>query len=620
MPGDLQRFVDAQDSVYDGVLEELRRGRKSGHWMWFIFPQIAGLGRSETARYYAIESIDEARAYLDHPVLGRRLRDCARIVAATHGGSATDIFGGIDATKLRSSMTLFDRAAPEEAGFQEVLDRFFDGRADEATDGLIGQDRRTTVNPVAAAAAGAAAAERALARAHELAVDFLRSLPDRPVGATVSLADVRARFGGPMPDRGEDPVSVVEALAAAAEGGIVASAGPRYFGFVIGGGLPATLAVDWLTGTWDQNAAMYVMSPAAAMAEEVAGEWLVELFGLPTTTSVGFTTGATMATFTGLAAGRHALLSKAGWDVERQGLYGAPELPVILGQDAHATVSAALQMLGLGRDRVVRVPSDGQGRMLATGLADTLGRLDRPALVVAQAGNVHSGAFDPFEPIVAAVRANGGWLHVDGAFGLWAAADPSRRHLLRGVGGADSWTTDAHKWLNVPYDAGLAFVADPAAHRAAMSMGAAYYVQGSDAQRDSFDYVPDSSRRARGFTIWAALRSLGRDGLAELVSSACDHAVRFARGLAAVPGATILNDVVLNQVLVRFDDPSGDPAAGDRRTDAIIAAIREDGTLWLGGTDWRGRRAMRISVSGWSTTDADVDRSIAAIDRIARAI
>jgi glutamate/tyrosine decarboxylase-like PLP-dependent enzyme len=365
---------------------------------------------------------------------------------------------------------------------------------------------------------------------------------------------------------------------------------------------------------------MYVMSPAAAVAEDVAGEWLVDLFGLPAGTSVGFTTGATMATFTGLAAGRHALLAKAGWDVERQGLFGAPDLPVVVGQDAHATVSAALQMLGLGRDRVVRVPSDDQGRMLAPALSDALGGLDRPALVVAQAGNVNSGSFDPFEPIVAAVRSNGGWLHVDGAFGLWAAADPSRREMLHGVGGADSWTTDTHKYLNVPYDAGLAFVADPAAHRAAMSMSAAYYVLGTGTQRDSFDYVPDSSRRARGFTIWAALRSLGRAGLAELVSGACDRATRFAGGLADVPGASILNDVVLNQVLVRFDDRSGEPAAGDRRTNAIISAIRDDGTLWPGSTDWRGRRAMKISVSGWSTTDEDVDRSLAAIDRIARAI
>jgi glutamate/tyrosine decarboxylase-like PLP-dependent enzyme len=471
-------------------------------------------------------------------------------------------------------------------------------------------DRQTTTIPT----------EAALTRAHTLALEFLQTLPDRPVGATATLAEVRARFGGPLPDHGEDPMTVVETLAGAAEGGLTASAGPRYFGFVIGGSLPATLAADWLTSAWDQNAAMYVMSPAAAVAEDVAGEWLVDLFGLPTGTSVGFTTGATMATFTGLAAGRHALLSKSGWDVERQGLFGAPDLPVVLGQDAHATVFAALQMLGLGRDRVVRVPSDEQGRMLAPALSDALGGLDRPALVVAQAGNVNSGAFDPFEPIVAAVRSNGGWLHVDGAFGLWAAADPSRRAMLRGAGGADSWTTDAHKWLNVPYDAGLAFVADPAAHRAAMSMGAAYYVPGAGTQRDSFDYVPDSSRRARGFTIWAALRSLGRAGLAELVAGSCERASRFARGLADVPGASILNDVVLNQVLVRFDEPSGEQLAGDRRTDAIIAAIREDGTLWLGGTDWRGRRAMRISVSGWSTTDEDIDRSVAAIDRIARTI
>ncbi len=410
---------------------------------------------------------------------------------------------------------------------------------------------------------------------------------------------------------------MVDALAANVEGGLIASAGPRFFGFVIGGGVPAAVAADWLTSAWDQNAGLYVIGPAAAVAEEVAGAWLAELFGLPEGVSVGFTTGATMASFTGIAAARHALLSRTGWDVERQGLFGAPEIPVVVSDESHVTIFAALQMLGMGRDRVIRVATDDQGRMRADALREALAALDRPALVCAQAGNVNTGGFDPLPPIVAAVRANGGWLHVDGAFGLWAAADPARRHLLEGVGDADSWTTDAHKWLNVPYDSGLSFVADPVAHHAAMTLGAAYYVETTGAERDAYNWVPESSRRARGFTVWAALRSLGRDGVAEMIGRCSDLAQRFAAGLDGVAGARILNDVVLNQVLVRFEEPSGDPAAGDARTDAVIAGVQADGTLWLGGTTWHGRRAMRISVSGWSTTQADVDASIAVIRRVA---
>jgi glutamate/tyrosine decarboxylase-like PLP-dependent enzyme len=459
-----------------------------------------------------------------------------------------------------------------------------------------------------------------LARAAELAQEFLTGLSSRPVHATASVDEIRARFEGLLPDSGEDPVAVIETLAANAEGALIGSAGPRYFGFVIGGGVPAALAADWLTSAWDQNAGLYVIGPAAAVAEEVAGAWLAELFGLPSSVSVGFTTGATMATFTGLAAGRHALLARAGWDVERNGLFGAPDLPVVVSDESHVTIFAALQMLGLGRDRVTRVPTDEQGRMRADALAEALRAIGRPALVTAQAGNVNTGAFDPLPPIAEAVRANGGWLHVDGAFGLWAAADPSRRHLLAGVDLADSWTTDAHKWLNVPYDSGLSFVADPAAHHAAMTLGAAYYVETTGAERDPYNWVPESSRRARGFAVWAALRSLGRSGLAEMIGRTSDLARRFATELDGRSGATVLNDVVLNQVLVRFEDPSGDPLRGDARTDAVIAEIQADGTLWLGGTRWHGVRAMRISVSGWSTTEADVDASIAVIRRIADGI
>ncbi len=461
------------------------------------------------------------------------------------------------------------------------------------------------------------AIDAALARAAELAREYVAGLPESPVGATATVAELRERFGGPLPEAGEDPVATVEALAAAADGGLIGSAGPRYFGFVIGGSVPAALGADWLTSAWDQNAGLYVIGPAAAVAEEVAGSWLAELFGLPHGVSVGFTTGATMATFTGLAAGRHRLLERAGWDVERQGLFGAPDLPVVVSDESHVTIFAALQMLGLGRERVIRVPTDGQGAMRADALAGVLAGLDRPALVTAQAGNVNTGAFDPLPEIVAAVRANGGWLHVDGAFGLWAAADPARRHHVESVGLADSWTTDAHKWLNVPYDSGLSFVADPAAHHAAMTLGAAYYVETTGTERDPYNWVAESSRRARGFAVWAAVRSLGRQGLAEMIGRTSDLARRFAAGLEGAPDVRILNDVVLNQVLVRFDDPSGDDAAGDARTDAVIAAVQADGTLWLGGTRWHGLRAMRISVSGWGTTEADVDASVAVIRRIA---
>ena len=464
-----------------------------------------------------------------------------------------------------------------------------------------------------------AVTEAALERAHEAALDWLRTLGERPVAARATLAELRAALGGSLPEEGEDPAAVVELLASGAEAGLIASAGPRFFGFVIGGTLPAALAADWLTSAWDQNAGLYVIGPSAAVAEEIAGGWLIDLLGLPDGTSVGFTTGATMASFTGLAAGRHRLLARAGWDVERDGLFGAPELPVVVGAEAHVTIHAALQMLGLGRERVIRVEADGQGRMRPDRLREVLGALDRPALVCAQSGNVNTGAFDPLPPIVEAVRANGGWLHVDGAFGIWAAVDPERRELVTGLELADSWTTDAHKWLNVPYDSGLSFVRDAPAHHAAMTLGAAYYVETQGAERDNYNWVPESSRRARGFAIWAALRSLGRQGLAELVRRDCELAQRFGETLAGGPGVRILNEIVLNQVLVRFEDRSGDPDAGDRRTERVIAAVQAGGVLWLGGTTWHGRKAMRISVSGWSTTADDVDRCVAAILEAAEA-
>lgn len=458
---------------------------------------------------------------------------------------------------------------------------------------------------------------RLLSRTAALANDYLESLATRPVAGPVDLAALRAALGGPLPDGPAEPIAVVEGLAAAAEPGLVASAGPRYFGFVIGGSLPAALAADWLASTWDQNAGLYVTSPAAAVAEEVAASWLLQLLGLPEGTSVGFVTGATMANFTALAAARHAVLARAGWDVERQGLQGAPLVTVITHTGSHATVHASLQMLGLGREgeRVRRVAADDQGRMRPDALRQALADIDGPVIVCTQAGNVNSGAFDPFEELIPMAHEHGAWVHVDGAFGIWAGAVPSLHHLIRGYAAADSWSTDAHKWLNVPYDSGLVFVRDAAAHHAAMTLGAEYYIQTDGGERDNFNWTPETSRRARGFAVLAALRSVGRSGLVDLIERGCANARRMAERLSAGDRVTILNDVVLNQALVRFEGPGDDPdgAAGDARTRAVIDAVQRDGTCWLSGTTWAGRAAMRVSVSGWQTTADDIDRSAAAI-------
>jgi glutamate/tyrosine decarboxylase-like PLP-dependent enzyme len=470
-----------------------------------------------------------------------------------------------------------------------------------------------------------------LSRTAVLASEFLAGVDERPVGRHVDLAALRAAMdagsGGQIPERGADPLSVVEDLARTAGPGLVASAGPRYFGFVVGGSHPAALGADWLTSAWDQNAAMYAMSPAAAVVEEVAGGWLLDLFGLPAGTSVGFTTGATMASFTALAAARTAVLQSVGWDVEEDGLAGAPPIHLVVGEEAHTTIVASMQMLGLGRGpaRVQRVAADGQGRMRPDELRSTLARLSGPTIVCAQAGNVNTGAFDPLPEIGQEVRDHGGWLHVDGAFGLWAVAAPSRAPLVHGIELADSWTTDAHKWLNVPYDSGLVFVRDAAAHRRSMTLGAAYYVEAASGERDPYNWVAESSRRARGFPVYAALRSLGRDGLADLIERCCAHARRMAELLSAGPGVEVLNDVVLNQVLVRFAPPgtSTSTTAGDTRSSAdeltreVIGRVQADGTCWLGGTTWHGLAAMRVSVSSWKTTSADIDRSAEAILRCA---
>ena len=455
-----------------------------------------------------------------------------------------------------------------------------------------------------------------LGRTNDLANDFLDGVVDRPVARPVEfdqlLAEMRARG---LPIDGDDPKQIIEHLANLAGRAVVATAGPRYFGFVVGGSLPVTVAADWLTSVWDQNAAFYAHSPLAAAAEQVSAEWLVELFGLANGTSVGFVSGGTMANFTGLAAGRHALLAKLGWDVERQGLFGAPAITVVTSDESHISIFASLQMLGLGSERVVRVPADGQGRMRADQLRPILAGIQTPVLVCAQAGNVNTGSFDPIVEIAAGVRERGGWLHVDGAFGLWAATSPGQRSLAQGIELADSVSVDCHKWLNVPYDSGLVFVRDPAAHQAAMTLNASYYVTARRTERDNCNWVPEASRRARGFAVYAALRFLGRQGIAELVDRCCQRARQMAGRLAQAPGVTILNEVVLNQVLVRFSDPAGKD--DDEFTGKVINQVQADGTCWLGGTTWHGLQAMRISISNWSTTEKDIDVSAEAILRCA---
>ena len=461
-----------------------------------------------------------------------------------------------------------------------------------------------------------------LAQALGIATDFLDGLAERPVGRPVDLAALRTALDVPLPDGPVDPGTVIGELARGVEAGLIGSAGPRYFGFVVGGGVPAALAADWLTGAWDQNAGLYALSPAAAVAEEVAAKWLLEIFGLPPGSGLGFTTGATMATFTALAAARHAVLLKVGWNVEDDGLIGAPPIAVVVGDEAHVTVFASLQMVGLGRARVHRVAADAEGRMRPDALRETLAGIDGPIIVSAQAGNVNTGAFDPMAEIVAVVRERpNAWLHVDGAFGLWAAAVPELRDRVPGLAGADSWTTDAHKWLNVPYDSGIVIVRDAAAHHAAMTLGASYYIETAGGERDPYNWVPESSRRARGFAMYAALRSLGRSGLADMIARCCALARRMADGLRGADGVTILNEVVLNQVLVRFAPPGGGTDAEvDAFTRAVILAVQADGTCWLGGTTWHGLAAMRISVSNWSTTEADADLSVEAILRCRAAV
>jgi len=444
-----------------------------------------------------------------------------------------------------------------------------------------------------------------LAEAADRATRYLAGLGDRPVGVDAAAIRELDRLDEPFPDGPTDAGAVLAMLDEIGSPATTATASGRFFGFVIGGTLPVALAANWLAGAWDQNAALTVTSPIAAKVEDVALGWLTDIFGLPGGTGAAFVTGATMANFTALAAARHRVLADAGWDVEADGLFGAPPINVVVSDESHVSVFKALTMIGFGRERVIRVPVDSRGRLRPESLPD----LDGPTILCAQAGNINTGAIDPIAGICAWARGNGAWVHVDGAFGMWAAASPARAHLVAGITEADSWTIDTHKWLNVPYDSGVALVRDAESLRAAMSVSASYLTTGD--AREPSHYVPEISRRSRGVDVWAALRSLGRDGLADLIERCCRHASRFADGLRAA-GYEILNDVELNQVLVRFGD--------DETTRRVVAGIQADGTCWCGGTAWHGLAAMRISVSSWATTDDDVERSLAAMLRIAREV
>ncbi len=442
--------------------------------------------------------------------------------------------------------------------------------------------------------------------AAERAAGYLEGIPERSVAAQPgALKKLVQALEEPLPENGGDPHAVLDFIDTQGSPATVASAGGRYFGFVTGGALPASLAANILAGAWDQNSFNRVSSPAVAAFEDAALKWIKQALTLPLAVEGALVTGATMANFTGLAAARNRVLKTAGWNVDADGLFGAPAISVIVGDEAHATLFKVLSMLGLGRNRVIRLPADDQGRIIPRGLPPING----PTIVCIQAGNVNSGGFDPAAPLIDWAHDGGAWVHVDGAFGLWALASAHQRHLTDGYAAADSWALDAHKWLNVPYDSGIALVADVGALTEAMSISGAYLLAGTD--REAINVTPDSSRRARAIEIWAALKSLGRRGLEQLIDRNCRQARRLAEGLRQA-GTDVLNDVVLNQVVVAFGN--------DARTEKVIAAVQADGECWCGGTVWRGRTAMRISVSSWATTDGDIERTLDAILRVAQRI
>ncbi|HYH07502.1 MAG TPA: aminotransferase class V-fold PLP-dependent enzyme [Thermoanaerobaculia bacterium] len=451
--------------------------------------------------------------------------------------------------------------------------------------------------------------ETLLRRSHDHAAAYLRSMPERHVGARATRDELLGVFRKPLSEDGEDPSAVIDTIAGEGERGAIASAGPRYFGFVIGGSYPVAVAADWLVTTWDQNPGLYATSPAVSVMEDVAREWLLDLFDLPRESSLGFVTGCQMANFTCLAAARHAVLRRNGWDVEQDGLAGAPRVNIVTSAESHITIDVALRYLGFGTRAPLRVETDGQGRMRADRLRTLMNNLTGPTIICAQAGNVNTGAFDPLREIAEIAREHHAWLHVDGAFGLWARATRGLRDLADGIDLADSWATDAHKWLNVPYDCGVAIVRHAQDHRDAMTSSAAYLVQTSGVERDPVDWVPEFSRRARGTPVYATLCFLGRKGVEDLVERCSARARRFAELLRGHDGVQVVNDVVLNQVLVRFGND-------DELTRRVIAGVQQEGTCWLGGTMWQGRAAMRISVSHWATSEEDVALSADAILRV----
>lgn len=446
----------------------------------------------------------------------------------------------------------------------------------------------------------------ALGRAADAAERYRRRIAVATQTPNEAYAAALARFSGPLPEASSDAVAVIDALVEAATPGLRAMTAPRFFGWVIGNSHPAGVAADWLTSAWGQNAANVVAAPAAAAAEAVAADWLLELLDLPRESSVGFVTGATVANFVALAAARSAVLARLGWDVEADGLYGSPEITVIIGEEAHITVFAALKYLGFGTRRLVTVPCDDEGAMRAAAFEQALKAVTGPAIVIGQAGQINSGAFDPFAEIAPLCRDAGAWLHVDGAFGLWARAAPERAHLARGVELADSWATDGHKWLQTPYDCGFAIVRDAEAHRRAMTIAASYLPPAAGSERDPSAYVPELSRRARGFSTWTMIKRLGRQGVAELVERDCRVAARMAERLGAEPGVRVANAVVLNQVVVRFGED-------DDRTLSTVAEVQADAVAFMGAALWRGEWVMRISVSSDATTEAEADIAVDAV-------
>src|ERR1700728_513255 len=476
----------------------------------------------------------------------------------------------------------------------------------------------TTITPPAPLPAKAELYQAVLHQACETAIAYLANLDTAPVAATADLKTLRERLGKPLRDQGLAAEQVIADLATDAAGGIIGSAGGRFFGWVIGGAIPAALAADWLTSAWDQNGAVYATSPAEAVVEEVVGAWMKEILHLPMHASYALVSGCQMAHVTCLAAARHAVLTERGWDLEEKGLTGAPEIRILASESRHASVARALRLLGFGRAQVVDLATDAMSRVEPKALEDALEKnAGAPMIVVLQAGEINTGSYDLFETVIPLAKRHGAWVHVDGAFGLWAAASEEHRPMVRGVEGADSWATDGHKWLNVPHDCGFAFVAHPEAHRAAMAHRTSYVVYDSDA-RDEMQWNPEWSRRARGFATYAALRSLGREGVGDLVGRCCRHAKSLGERIGQLPGAELMREPLLNQALVRFPDPRANATEADhaQRTDAVIAAINATGEAYCTASMWKGKRVMRISVSGWQTTDEDVDRVIRAVESV----